>query len=292
MAVEFTPPDESIESDGSPRPPEKHKGPVTLRRGQIEATTTDQHLLDTRGPTDWVHADPWRVLRIQSEFIEGFGALAELGRAVSVFGSARVLRDSPEYGLAADVGRRLAEAGYAVITGGGPGAMEAANKGACEAGGLSVGLGIELPFEQGMNEWVDIGVNFRYFFARKTMFVKYAQGFVVLPGGFGTFDELFEALCLVQTRKVTSFPVVLMGSDYWGGLVQWLRATVLAEGKIAARDLDLFTVTDDPAEAVQTVLESDRERRRDNERAATEAAARDMARANSSGGPEHRRQRR
>ena len=170
-----------------------------------------------------MHTDPWRVLRIQSEFVEGFGALAELGRAVSVFGSARTPRDSPEYALAMDVGRRLAEAGYAVITGGGPGSMEAANNGACEAGGVSVGLGIELPFEQGMNEWVDIGVDFRYFFARKTMFVKYAQGFVVLPGGFGTFDELFEALVLVQTRKVTSFPVVLLGTAYWAGLVDWLR---------------------------------------------------------------------
>jgi uncharacterized protein (TIGR00730 family) len=231
------------------------------------------------------------VLRIQSEFVEGFGALAELGRAVSVFGSARVLRDSPDYDLAAKVGRLLAEAGYAVITGGGPGAMEAANKGACEAGGVSVGLGIELPFEQEMNEWVDIGVNFRYFFARKTMFVKYAQGFIVLPGGFGTFDELFEALCLVQTRKVTSFPVVLIGQDYWGGLVDWLRATVLTEGKIAERDLDLFSVTDDPAEAVRLVREADHERRGRNERAAAEATARATARADASGDPDQRRQR-
>jgi uncharacterized protein (TIGR00730 family) len=291
MAVEFTPPDETPEPNGESRPLEKHKGPVTLRRGQVERTTTDQHLLDTRGPTDWVHTDPWRVLRIQSEFVEGFGALAELSRAVSVFGSARVLRDSPEYELAAEVGRLLAESGYAVITGGGPGAMEAANKGACEAGGVSVGLGIELPFEQGMNEWVDIGVNFRYFFARKTMFVKYAQGFIVLPGGFGTFDELFEALCLVQTRKVTSFPVVLMGSDYWGGLVDWLRSTVLPGGKIADRDLELFSLTDDPEEAVRIVQAADRERQRTIEREASESAARDVARASASGGPEHRRQR-
>jgi uncharacterized protein (TIGR00730 family) len=265
---------------------------VTLRRGQIETTTTDQHLLDGRGPTDWVHTDPWRVLRIQAEFVEGFGALAELGRAVSVFGSARVLRDSRDYELGVTIGRLLAEAGYAVITGGGPGVMEAANKGACEAGGLSVGLGIELPFEQGMNEWVDIGVNFRYFFARKTMFVKYAQGFIVLPGGFGTLDELFEALCLVQTRKVTSFPVILVGSSYWGGLVDWLRRAMLAEGKVAAKDLDLFTVTDDPAEAVRIVREADQEHRRQDEREAAEAAARDRARASASGGPEHRRQRR
>ena len=152
-----------------------------------------------------------------------------------------------------EVGRLLVAAGYAVITGGGPGAMEAANRGACEAGGVSVGLGIELPFEQGMNEWVDVGVDFRYFFARKTMFVKYAQGFIVLPGGFGTFDELFEALVLVQTKKVTSFPVVLLGHAYWDGLVEWLRSTVLTGGKVNERDLDLFQVTDDPVEAVRIV---------------------------------------
>jgi len=204
-----------------------------------------------------VHSDPWRVLRIQAEFVEGFGALAELGPAVSVFGSARVHADEPEYALGKEVGRLLVEAGYAVITGGGPGAMEAANRGACEAGGVSVGLGIELPFEQGMNEWVDVGVDFRYFFARKTMFVKYAQGFIVLPGGFGTFDELFEALVLVQTKKVTSFPVVLLGHAYWDGLVDWLRSTVLPGGKVNARDLDLFSVTDDPAEAVRIVMAAD-----------------------------------
>ena len=258
------------DGDGEP-PRETHKGPVTLRRSQIEATTTDQRLLDTRGPTDWVHADPWRVLRIQSEFVEGFGALAELGRAVSVFGSARIPRDAPEYALGLEIGRELVRHGYAVITGGGPGAMEAANRGASEAGGVSVGLGIELPFEQGMNDWVDLGVNFRYFFARKTMFVKYAQGFIVLPGGFGTFDELFEALCLVQTRKVTSFPVVLVGSDYWGGLVQWLRERVLAEGKIAEQDLALFSVTDDPVEAVRLVREANEERRRQVEAEAVRA---------------------
>jgi uncharacterized protein (TIGR00730 family) len=226
------------------------------------------------------------VLRIQSEFVEGFGALAELGRAVSVFGSARTPRESPEYELGIEVGRRLAEAGYAVITGGGPGAMEAANRGACEAGGVSVGLGIELPFEQGMNEWVDIGVDFRYFFARKTMFVKYAQGFVVLPGGFGTFDELFEALVLVQTRKVTSFPVVLLGTDYWSGLVDWLRRSVLDRGMIGARDLDLFSVVDDPAEAVRIVRGTDDDPMREEvERRAAEQAAADRIRAGRSGGP-------
>src|SRR4051795_948610 len=228
-----------------PDPPEKQRGPVTLRRGQVQASTTDQRLLDTRGPTDWVHTDPWRVLRIQSEFVEGFGLLAELPRAVSVFGSARTPRDAPEYALGRQLGRALANAGWAVITGGGPGAMEAANRGASEAGGLSVGLGIELPFEQRLNEWVDLGLNFRYFFARKTMFVKYAVGFVVLPGGFGTMDELFEALTLVQTRKVTRFPVVLMGTAYWKGLLDWLRNTMLPDGKIGPEDLDLILVTDD-----------------------------------------------
>ena len=234
-----------------------HTGPVTLRGSRVPGTTTDQRLLDSRGPTDWLHTDPWRVLRIQSEFVEGFGALAELGPAVSVFGSARTRPGSPAYELAIDVGRRLVDAGYAVITGGGPGTMEAANKGASDAGGASVGLGIELPFEQGLNEHVNLGVNFRYFFARKTMFVKYAQGFIVLPGGFGTLDELFEAVTLVQTRKVTSFPIVLMGSEYWGGLFDWLRGAVLDAGTVSPRDVDLLSLTDDPAEAVATIIEAD-----------------------------------
>jgi uncharacterized protein (TIGR00730 family) len=230
-------------------------GPVIERRGQVhEGSTTDQRLLDSRGPTDWVHTDPWRVLRIQSEFVEGFGSLAELGPAIAVFGSARTPADHPFYAIAEEAGRKLTEAGFAVITGGGPGAMEAANKGACEAGGISVGLGIELPFESGLNQWVDKGINFRYFFARKTMFVKYSQGFVVLPGGIGTLDELFEALTLVQTQKVTSFPIVLIGRDYWQGLVDWLRGTVLGEGKINATDLDMMVVTDDVDEAVALMV--------------------------------------
>ena len=229
---------------------ERVGGPVTRRRGQVQRSTTDQRLLDRRGPTDWVHTDPWRVLRIQSEFIEGFGTLASVGRAVSVFGSARTPRGSAQYALAEELGARLVDAGWTVITGGGPGIMEAANKGACEAGGTSVGLGIELPFEQGLNQWVDIGINFRYFFARKTMFVKYSQGFVVFPGGFGTFDELFEALTLVQTGKVTSFPVILVGAAYWQGLVDWIRASPAAEGKIGPHDVDLLQVTDDLDEVV------------------------------------------
>jgi uncharacterized protein (TIGR00730 family) len=241
--------------------PTRHRGPVMLRGGEpdsrTQGTTTDQRLLDRRGPTDWVHADPWRVLRIQSEFVEGFGLLAELPRAVSVFGSARTPRDSPHYDAGVQIGAALADAGYAVITGGGPGAMEAANRGASEAGGLSVGLGIELPFEQELNEWVDVGIAFRYFFVRKTMFVKYAQAFVILPGGFGTLDELFEALTLVQTRKVTRFPVVLFGSEYWSGLVDWIRSTMVPAATIRDTDLDLFTVTDDVAEVVRVIQEAE-----------------------------------
>ncbi|MFD3514325.1 TIGR00730 family Rossman fold protein [Streptomyces sp. NPDC058657] len=233
---------------------EQRLGPVVRRREQIQPGTTDQRLLDTEGgDTEWVHTDPWRVMRIQSEFVEGFGALAELPSAISVFGSARTPAGTVEYDAGVRIGRALVEAGFAVITGGGPGAMEAANKGAREANGVSVGLGIELPFEQGLNPHVDIGVNFRYFFVRKTMFVKYAQGFVVLPGGLGTLDELFEALTLVQTRKVTRFPIVLFGTEYWGGLVDWLRDTVIAQGKASEKDLLLFHVTDDVDEAVALV---------------------------------------
>ncbi len=221
---------------------------------QRQDTTTDQRLLDSDGATDWVHTDPWRVLRIQSEFVDGFETLAELGPAVSVFGSARTQPDDPLYATTVQLAARLAEQGLAVITGGGPGIMAAANQGAAEAGGTSVGLGIELPFESGLNPYVNLGINFRYFFARKTMFVKYSQGFVVMPGGFGTLDELFESLTLVQTRKVTSFPVVLFGGDYWSGLIDWLRTTSLAHGTISAGDLDLFTMTDDVDEAVAAML--------------------------------------
>jgi len=228
----------------------KRKGPTFLRDSQVDLSTTDQRLLDSRGSSDWLHADPWRVLRIQAEFVEGFGALAELGPAIAVFGSARTKREDPFYEKGVQLGAKLVEAGFAVITGGGPGAMEAANKGAAEAGGVSVGLGIELPFEDGVNDYVNIGVNFRYFFARKTMFVKYAQGFIVLPGGLGTFDELFEALTLAQTQKITSFPVVLVGIEYWSGLIDWLRGTVLADGKISEADLDALVLTDDVDEAV------------------------------------------
>jgi uncharacterized protein (TIGR00730 family) len=239
-----------------PRMPEHRRGPVVLRRDQIKPGTTDERLLNTHGPSDWVHTDPWRVLRIQSEFVEGFGLLAELPKAVSVFGSARTPRDHPEYAAGQALGAALAAAGFAVITGGGPGAMEAVNRGASEAGGVSVGLGIELPFEQRLNDWVDIGLNFRYFFARKTMFVKYAQAFVILPGGFGTLDELFEALTLVQTGKVTRFPVILFGSEYWSGLISWIRDTLVPSGKVAAADVELLAVTDDVDEAVKLILDA------------------------------------
>ena len=239
------------------RPEERQRGPVVLRRQQrIEHSTTDQRLLDSRGPTDWVHTDPWRVLRIQAEFVEGFGMLAELPRAVTVFGSARTPTDHPEYELGRRLGAALARDNFAVITGGGPGAMEAVNRGCQEAGGLSVGLGIELPFEQGLNDWVDLGINFRYFFTRKTMFVKYSQAFVCLPGGFGTLDELFEALTLVQTKKVTKFPVVLLGVDYWGGLYDWIERTVLSHGKISAPDMKLLYLTDEVDDAVKVVHEA------------------------------------
>ena len=248
------------------------QGSVTLRGRLIPETTADQRLLESKDSVDWLHQDPWRVMRIQSEFVEGFGALAGLGPAVSVFGSARVTPDHPDYAVAEAIGAALARAGYATITGGGPGIMEAANKGACEAGGVSVGLGIELPFEQHMNRWVDLGVNFRYFFARKTMFVKYAEGFIVLPGGFGTLDELFESLTLVQTRKVTGFPIVLVGSTYWSGLLEWVRSTLVERAAIDVSDLALVQVTDDAQEAVDLVVSARRERRHAEMRAQRDAA--------------------
>src|SRR3954447_4723223 len=261
------------------RTPERHRGPVTLRRESIPSSTADQRLLDSRGRSDWRTRDAWRALRILSEFVEGFETLADLPPAVSVFGSARSKPDSRECAMAERVGAALAEAGYAVITGGGPGVMEAANKGCAEAGGLSVGHGIELPFEQGLNDWVDIGIDFRYFFARKTMFVKYAQAFVVLPGGFGTMDELFEALTLVQTRKVTRFPVVLMGRSYWQGLLDWLGDTMAADGKIGADDLKLICVTDDVEGAIRHILAADAALTAEQEAQRRAAAAAAEARA-------------
>ncbi len=240
-------------TDLTPRDRGMVQGPVLRRDKQRQGSTTDQRLLEFPGGSDWVHADPWRVLRIQSEFVEGFGTLAELGPAVSVFGSARTPVGHPMYRAATRIAEDLVGRGYAVITGGGPGIMEAANKGAAESDGVSVGLGIELPFEASMNEYVNLGINFRYFFTRKVMFLKYAQGFVAMPGGLGTCDELFEALTLTQTGKMTNFPVALFGSDYWNGMVGWLRDTVLAEGYLSERDLTMFLVTDDITEAVDHV---------------------------------------
>ena len=199
------------------------------------------------------HADPWRVLRIMSEFVEGFDALSEVGPAVSVFGSARVLPSNPLYELGRATGRALAQRGLAVITGGGPGIMEAVNRGAKEAGGVSVGCNIELPHEQSLNPYVDLGIEFRYFFVRKTMFVKYARGFLIFPGGFGTLDELFESLTLTQTGKIDHFPVVLFGTGYWHGLLSWLSERALSTGMVSVEDLALIRLTDDPEEAADLV---------------------------------------
>jgi uncharacterized protein (TIGR00730 family) len=219
------------------------------------ARATEDNVLLERRDAAFTRQDPWRALRILSEFVEGFDALADIPPAISVFGSARVREGDGAYDAARAVGRDLARAGYAVITGGGPGVMEAANRGCSEAGGLSIGCNIELPFEQEMNAYVELGLDFRYFFVRKTMFAKYAEGFVVFPGGFGTMDELFEALVLMQTGKVEHFPVVLFDSGYWGGLLTWLRDRVLAEGKIAAPELAIASVCDDPADVVPHVRE-------------------------------------
>jgi len=233
-----------------PDMPGHRRGPVLMRGTQVPRASASAEFLREAEGTEWLDKDPWRVLRIQSEFVEGFGALARLGRAVCVFGSARVHSGTPEYETAETIGRLLAERGYAAITGGGPGTMEAVNKGASLADGVSVGLGIELPHEQALNNHVNLGINFRYFFVRKTMFLKYAQGFIVLPGGFGTLDELFESLTLVQTDTVKDFPIVLVGSGYWTPLLDWLRDTVAKDGKIAVADLDIIKLTDDPEEAV------------------------------------------
>jgi uncharacterized protein (TIGR00730 family) len=203
----------------------------------------------------FTETDTWRVLRIMGEFIEGFDELAEMGPGVSIFGSARVEPSDPMYELTRQVAHDLARAGFAVITGGGPGLMEAANRGAADAGGVSVGCNIELPFEQAMNAYVNLPINFRYFFARKTMFVKYALAFVIFPGGFGTLDELFEALTLIQTHKVSNFPVILVGRAYWQGLLDWIRGVMLAEGKVSPQDLELLKLTDDPREVVRLVTE-------------------------------------
>jgi uncharacterized protein (TIGR00730 family) len=228
----------------------------TARAGE---KTEDELLLERKRPArpvarvpeqaEFTHNDPWRVLRIQGEFVHAFDALAEVGSAITIFGSARTASSDPMYQSAQRLAFLLAQSGFAIITGGGPGIMEAANRGAHEAGGMSIGCNIELPREQAINPYVGIAVNFRYFFCRKTMFMKYSEGFVLFPGGFGTLDELFEALTLIQTEKIQRFPVVLVGTDYWQGLFDWLRERVLAEGKINEQDLRLVRVIDSPEEA-------------------------------------------
>jgi uncharacterized protein (TIGR00730 family) len=232
--------------------------------------TEDQQLLvgprvDTAGMMPFTQTDPWRVFRIMGEFVEGFDALADLGPAVTIFGSARTKPDNPQYSAAVEVARLLGEAGFTIITGGGPGIMEAGNLGAKLAGVRSVGLGIELPFEQGINQYVDLPIEFRYFFVRKTMFVKYAEGYVIFPGGFGTLDELFESLTLIQTGKIHNFPVILFGSDYWSGLISWLKDTMLVEGKIAADDLKLLIITDSPTETRDIIVSSMEQRWREEQ---------------------------
>ncbi|MEO5589305.1 MAG: TIGR00730 family Rossman fold protein [Gemmatimonadaceae bacterium] len=219
--------------------------------------TEDEKLLQQGEPapgSDFTRTDPWRVMRIMGEFIEGFDTLSSVEKGVSIFGSARTSPDDPMYKAAEEVSRLLAEAGYSIITGAGPGIMEAANKGAMAGGGRSIGCNIELPFEQGANPYVDTLVNFRYFFVRKTMFIKYSLAFIIFPGGFGTLDELFEAITLIQTGKIYQFPVILFGRHYWAGLVRWLQSRALTERKISPGDIELMILTDDPAEAAQAVI--------------------------------------
>jgi len=234
--------------------------PFRLTHPSSLGTEDEQLLRQVPSPAEREEAvrvsDSWRVLRIMGEFVWGFDNLADVSDGVSIFGSARTLPDDPHYAKAVETARLLAEAGSPVITGGGPGIMEAANRGAKEAGGVSIGCNIELPFEQGSNAFLSRSLNFKFFFVRKTMFVKYSTAFIVCPGGYGTLDELFEALTLIQTGKVSNFPVILFGKSYWQGMVDWLRQTAVAAGNISASDLDLFHVTDDPREAVRVVLDA------------------------------------
>jgi uncharacterized protein (TIGR00730 family) len=247
-------------------PPKAYIPNVSLSRVARTGEATEDELLLQRPkhaqpvPRDarmaaFTHGDPWRTLRIMGEYVQAFDALAEVAAAITIFGSARTADSDPMYQAARRLSTLIAQAGFAIITGGGPGIMEAANRGAREAGGLSIGLNIELPHEQGMNPYVDVAVNFRYFFCRKTMFVKYAEGFVLFPGGFGTLDELFESLTLIQTRKVSRFPVILFGTAYWQGLVDWMKDKLLEDAKIDADDLNLFTLTDSPEEACKRLYD-------------------------------------
>jgi len=257
--------------------PERRRGAVVVR-GQTPGNrgTEDERLLRSRQPiTGFQETDTWRTLRIMGEFVEGFDALAEVGPAVSIFGSARVGRRNRYYGAARRLAAALAKQGFAIITGGGPGIMEAANRGAKEAGGVSIGCNIELPFEQGLNEFVDLGMEFRYFFVRKVMFVKYAEAFVIFPGGFGTLDELFEALTLIQTGKVEHFPVVLYGTDYWEGMMQWIREKPLYEEKVSPEDLKLLTITSDIDEACEAITRHHRSRSQELKEDASQRATKE-----------------
>jgi uncharacterized protein (TIGR00730 family) len=221
-----------------------------------EQIKEEEHALDRAIHFDFTLTDPWRVFRIMSEFVEGFDELSHIPPSVAIFGSARVKPDNPAYEAAVETARLLAKAGFGIITGGGPGIMEAANKGAQEGGNVSIGCNIELPFEQGSNPYLDISLDFHYFFVRKTMFIKYAEAFVIFPGGFGTMDELFEALTLIQTKKVSHFPVILYDSKYWGGLIDWIRDTMLASDKILPEDAGLLILSDDPQEICKIVIEA------------------------------------
>src|ERR1700754_3736088 len=228
----------------------------TPRHKQLKGATQDEQLLESPRADEFTHTDPWRVFRIMGEFVEGFDELATLSRGIAIFGSARTNHADPDYIAAQETAALLAAQGFAVITGGGPGIMEAANRGAFEAGGLSIGCNIELPFEQRPNAYQTLSLTFKYFFVRKMMFVKYSLAFVIFPGGFGTFDELFEALTLIQTKKIRNFPIVMFGSKYWSGMLDWLRESVLPGGKINEHDLDLFHVTDSPAEVLELLTRS------------------------------------
>jgi len=275
-------------TDTDERKARKRSGRLTVSPEKDHAATRrarqteDERLLERPDRPAFLDSDPWRALRILSEFVEGFDALAAVGPAVTVFGSARTRSDHPNYALARKLGRLLAEEGYAVITGGGPGLMEAANRGCQEGGGLSVGCNIELPMEQGLNAYCDLGVEFRYFFARKTMFVKYADAFVIFPGGYGTLDELFEALTLIQTKKVQGFPVILMGSAYWAGLLDWIKGTLVTEATISPEDVDLLRITDDAAEACRIITAYVTERRAKAAATHPETRAIDQAAASAS----------
>ena len=247
-----------VEKGQKPKRVVRTIGPVVkvddALRDPEAVVTEDQRLLDNNEEGDFRRADSWRVLRIFSEFVEGIDALGDVRRAVAIFGSARTKRTNPNYEAARRTAELLAEAGYAIVTGGGPGIMEAGNRGAKDGGGRSIGCNIELPFEQKPNAYVDTLVNFRYFFIRKTMFIKYSSAFIIFPGGFGTLDELFEAIELIQTGKISHFPVVLYGAKYWGGLIDWLRETVLASNNISEADLELLQVVDSPEAAAHAIL--------------------------------------